>query len=605
VTVRALLCVCALLAGGLAPSLAYDRSAIDSRRVSAPAEELLRGHGLTKIARKDPVRAIQLLAELTGERAGDDPAVASTVAELAILAAKSRDASWSPERKLGAYLCAVEHVRPHAIAALANVPAEPPLVVTLHNHALARLVGNLQLVTSSPGEPVALDGPLGGYALQWERAKAPTWSAATHYLRPADEVRTERFRDRVTSTGLGAPLVAIRKGDIPTRVRPERGWFPSYEHFYPLTAVLDLERPKRGGPHATVRLIDPLVQERIKVDGRKVPVAADFTAQLAVLVETVERSGRSRGGIFRAAKYLDETALFLLEPPRRDKIPVVFVHGLKSQAATWADMFNVLRNDPEIRRRYQFWFFDYPTGVPFTYSATLLRRSLRHLTEDVFDGRSGDKLGRTVLIGHSMGGLVSRLQVTDAGTALWDALFTRPVAALELTEADAALAREVYHFDANPSVGRVVFIATPHRGSPVAAGVIGRMGASLVRLPPELREAAERVIEANREHLTPGAAERLRMPDGVETLDPDDVIVKALGGLPIARGLPFHSILGDKGDGDGKSSSDGVVPYWSSHLEGAASERIVPAGHRAHVHPEAIEEVRRILLVHLDGGRGR
>jgi hypothetical protein len=65
--------------------------------------------------------------------------------------------------------------------------------------------------------------------------------------------------------------------------------------------------------------------------------------------------------------------------------------------------------------------------------------------------------------------------------------------------------------------------------------------------------------------------------------------------LPIASGVPYHSIIGDRGKGDTPKSSDGVVPYWSSHLDGAQSELIVPSDHLALRNTEAIKEVERIL----------
>jgi hypothetical protein len=71
--------------------------------------------------------------------------------------------------------------------------------------------------------------------------------------------------------------------------------------------------------------------------------------------------------------------------------------------------------------------------------------------------------------------------------------------------------------------------------------------------------------------------------------------VKAINTIPITPGIPYHTIMGDRGKGDAPNSSDGVVPYWSSHMKGAQSELIVPSGHAAHQNPQAIEEVRRIL----------
>ena len=71
--------------------------------------------------------------------------------------------------------------------------------------------------------------------------------------------------------------------------------------------------------------------------------------------------------------------------------------------------------------------------------------------------------------------------------------------------------------------------------------------------------------------------------------------MKSIDKFPIAPSVPFHTIEGDRGRGDAPNSSDGVVPYWSSHLEGAQSEIVVPSNHSAHQNPKAIAEVRRIL----------
>jgi hypothetical protein len=63
-------------------------------------------------------------------------------------------------------------------------------------------------------------------------------------------------------------------------------------------------------------------------------------------------------------------------------------------------------------------------------------------------------------------------------------------------------------------------------------------------------------------------------------------------------GVPYHTIIGDRGRGDSPNSSDGTVPYWSSHMQGAATEDIVPSNHSAHQDPHAIAEVLRILKSH-------
>ena len=63
--------------------------------------------------------------------------------------------------------------------------------------------------------------------------------------------------------------------------------------------------------------------------------------------------------------------------------------------------------------------------------------------------------------------------------------------------------------------------------------------------------------------------------------------------------VPYHSVIGDRGKGDTPNSSDGVVPYWSSHLDGARSELIVPGPHGAYSLPPTIAELKRIFKLHL------
>jgi hypothetical protein len=73
--------------------------------------------------------------------------------------------------------------------------------------------------------------------------------------------------------------------------------------------------------------------------------------------------------------------------------------------------------------------------------------------------------------------------------------------------------------------------------------------------------------------------------------------------LPLPKDVPYHSIIGDRGRGDTPNSSDGVVAYWSSHVDAAKSEKIVPSSRSANQNPEGIAEVERILKQHL-GSKG-
>jgi len=266
---------------------------------------------------------------------------------------------------------------------------------------------------------------------------------------------------------------------------------------------------------------------------------------------------------------------------------VIFVHGLQETAASWTPMLDTLRNDPWIRGHYQFWFFSYPSGYPYPYSAALFRQDL-----DGID-RAFPNHKRVVLIGHSMGGMICRLMITDAGDKIWRTFFATPPAKTPLASDTRKLLEESLVFNRRPDVQRVIFISTPHRGSKLASGWIGRIGAALVRTPRPFTS----VYTSTKPLLVsdPAARTLKRMPNSVDTLEPNDRFVQAVDKLPMTRGIPYHSIMGDRGRGDTPNSSDGVVPYWSSHLAGAQSELIVNSDHGAQYNPQAIREVARIL----------
>ncbi len=155
--------------------------------------------------------------------------------------------------------------------------------------------------------------------------------------------------------------------------------------------------------------------------------------------------------------------------------------------------------------------------------------------------------------------------------------------------------KEALIFQPRRDVARAIFITTPHRGSMVAKGPIGRIASSLIRQPAQFLQLGTEVMQASVVRQEPGVLKLERMPNSIDTLAPNDAFVQAMNTLPLASGIPLHSIIGDRGRGDTPRSSDGVVPYWSSHVEGAESEAIVPSDHNANRHPTGIAEVSRIL----------
>jgi len=194
-----------------------------------------------------------------------------------------------------------------------------------------------------------------------------------------------------------------------------------------------------------------------------------------------------------------------------------------------------------------------------------------------------------------MGGCISRLLITDTGEELWMKLFNKPPEQVPLSPEGRRLFTEALIFRHRPEVGRVIFISAPLRGSDLASNWLGRIGSSLVRAPSTLLSAGNDVLKFTT--FRSGDLKLKRIPNSVDTLAPNNRFVKAINTIPITPGIPYHTIMGDRGRGDAPNSSDGVVPYWSSHMDGAQSELIVPSAHPAHQNPQAIKEVRRILAL--------
>jgi pimeloyl-ACP methyl ester carboxylesterase len=291
--------------------------------------------------------------------------------------------------------------------------------------------------------------------------------------------------------------------------------------------------------------------------------------------------------VLNPEKYAQSAAIERLQPFSPNKTVVLVIHGLKDSQATWTPMINKLRGDPVIRKHYQFWFYSYPTGYPFAYSAAILREELDEVEEQF------PKLKPMVVIGHSMGGCISRLLLTDSGDQLWMKIFGRPPDEVPLSPKTREYFRQELFFRHRPEIGRVIFIASPLRGSNMATGLIGGLATLLIREPTLSSEASQemlRVTNMREEELKPK-----RRANSVDSLSPKSRFLNALNTIPMTPRVPYHTIIGDRGRGDSPNSSDGVVPYWSSHMDGAKTEDIVPSDHNAHQNPQAIEDVLRIL----------
>ena len=485
-----------------------------------------------------------------------------------------------PTRALGGYLASARIASLRLDRQPNDVPARD-----LYNFAVSRCV---EVIENAPLDPwsrsLTASGPDGEYILTTVRRPGPDRNPANYNLIPADEliVGGTFFDRRVTVEGIGAPVVAIGREEKPDF----RKALTSRRLYGGVTAIIRFENRQ-----AHLDLLDPFATKRVTVAGKQMPVAADFTAPLAVGLtrERPEKLGLTR--LLSPGKYADTARLTRLQPYDPNRIPIIFVHGLQDTPASWVPLINALRDDVEIRRRYQLWVYSYPSGYPYPYSAALFREELDAVSR-AFPDRKG-----IVLIGHSMGGMISRLMVTDAGEKIWRDYFGKAPAQTNIPKESKKLLEKALIFNHRPDVRRVIFISTPHRGSLMASNWIGRIGTKLVKTPFFLATIPVRVVNAAMVPDTTSGQIK-RMPNSIDTLSPDNRFVREIDKFPLTPSIPYHSIIGDRGKGDTPNSSDGVVPYWSSHLDGAQSELIVPSNHSAPRNPQAIAEVRRILTTY-------
>ena len=450
-----------------------------------------------------------------------------------------------------------------------------------YNESVAELV---VLLGESGGDdfwnrPMTLPGASRSYELHFEKGTASgAWDPGGFTrLIPAAEVRPQYPDLRNDGTGIGAAMVGVHAPNPLPRFYPPQGMAA------PVTVVVGFE-----GNKATLTLLDPVRNPVWKGDTPVGPLTADpFAALDWYRKEPVWWSGLM--GAIHVSKYMSQTGLYMLQPYDSRRIPLVFVHGLISTPQIWREVINGIESDPSLRGKYQYMAFRYPTGNPPGYSALRLREELQKF------GELHPDAPEYVLVGHSMGGIVSRMQAITVTRKSWDIIGKAEADTFFSIVKSGSVGDRATTYQANPKIGRLVFICTPHRGSKMAISTFGDFCKRLIALPadvsgPLLGTAGNAIAVISG---SPG-----RLPNSITGLSPNSPSLKVIDSIPLK--IPYHSIIGDRGRGDSPNSSDGVVEYWSSHLPGAESERIVPGPHGSHALPETIEEIRRILHLHLN-----
>jgi len=407
------------------------------------------------------------------------------------------------------------------------------------------------------------------------------------------------MRHQFRTCGLGVPVIGTRCVDPVHPTEMDEQFFPRRLRI----AATVLATPGGGLAGGAYRLSplglvfhDPFRVGSAQAGGRALPLAVDRSTHLALQASQDRLPAQAIRGVFASEFGPEiEPGLFMLRPYAPGKIPLVFVHGLAASPVAFVQAINQFQNDPELSARYQFWVFLYPTGRTIVLSALRLRTALGRA--DAAYG-SDPAFHQMVIVGHSMGGILTHMVVSDSGREVWDGAFNVSPELMRASPPTRAMLDQLLFYHPLPYVRRVVFIATPHRGSRLANSVVGRFFSSRVRSPLDQAAQIAELEALNGPGVFKDENFRGASINAIGELRVDSPLLLAVGRLPVAPGVVYHTIAFRLA---GHAPGDLLVPLWSAHLDGAASEAIFPGFHGSEQSPAALGQMRRILLEHLAG----
>jgi pimeloyl-ACP methyl ester carboxylesterase len=568
------------------------RSATTTGEPSWPTRNVLLEQGRLAEFEERPEEALAGLHK-TMVATGGDPDLLFALAELSFLHGQT---AAKPGYRMAAAIYAYAFLFPEGSgSAPGRFDPRLRLAADLYNWAL------MAAFASEDGAEVIPRGgtfelPFGKIEVAFDPASLRAGDRELHRFIPISELEMHGLAMRYRWPGLGAPLAASSR--LSDASKPGRDMVAPRMQV-PVTALLRLPGARRalvqGEPVAgRLELILPWDAESVTIAGEEVPLenqpsaalALTFTGAPIMEVEMFGFLGRV-SGLFR-----DRPPLVSTTPYRPGLIPVVFVHGTASSVVRWAEMFNRLQADPELRKRYQFWFFQYDSGNPIVLSALRLREALGAAVARLDPEGKDAALRRMVLIGHSQGGLLVKMQAISSGDRLWNAASKKPFDEMVLSDKTRDLLRRGMFVEPVPEVSRVVFICTPHRGSFVAGrSIIANVTRKMLSLPFALTGVAADLAR------NPSTASMV-IPSAVDNMSPRHHFIRALQEIPVTSSIPVNSIVAVDGDGPVEEGDDGVVKYSSAHITPVESELVVNSNHSTQGNPHTIEEVRRILRLH-------
>lgn len=572
---------------------------------------LLRHYALLDVYKRDQEECLVQLQELAMDEKGAEKIYA--ISELAYIIGKQAERAHREGQALDMYTVSVSNAYLYLFCPELDVsrnPYDPQFrgACDLYNAALE---STLSMVSKQgklrPGNSYRITTSKKDYDVQVV-SRGKWHDEDFDELKFCSELKVNVLQTANVNYGVGVPMIAVRKSHA--NESPIEKFYPEGLSF-PVTALLRVTSPtvhtSRDSQHrhpCVLELHDPLESTDIELNARKVPLQSDLSTPLAFFLDNPKfrEQTDSTLGLRDPHKTEKLRGIYMLEPYDPNRIPVVMVHGLWSSPLTWMPMFNDLRSFQELRRNYQFWFYQYPTGQPFWISATQMRSDLFELRRTLDPNAIHPVLDQMVLVGHSMGGLVSRLQTLESGEEFWRILSDEPFEKVKGEETERQRLAAALFFHPNNSIKRVVTIGTPHRGSNYSNDYTRWVGRKLIKLPSSITDIGNSLIRQNPNLFR--NTELVTTSTSIDSLSPESPIFPTMLRARRAPWVKYHNIVGvvHKSSWFGGEAilSDGVVEVESAHMDDVASEIMVEAKHQdIHTKPRAILEVRSILVEHL------
>ncbi len=592
-------CVTPIGADRVSPRQAYQNlheNALNSGRYSADTLRVLNRYGLVEAFKKNPDATLGILQTIACT--DDRRDLVYALSELNYFNADCQSRSVKPgvpKRARDSYFASAIYAYLYLLGESKDARPNPfdlriRTAGDLYNRGLALgLMVNTNAIVELAGGP--RQTPPGVVDVRFTQPGFPWNLDLIRRFYSADEFVVRGLSARNRDSGLGAPLIAVtdRFGKFKESASVPATVF--------LRVSGDVRDWSAGKLTATLELYSAFDTAQVEVNGRQVPLQTDTTAPIALELNNSPIWSLGVAQFF-SAELQNKTGIRRMEPYTPGQIPVVFVHGTASSPVWWAEMWNTLNADPVLRKHYQFWMFNYASGKPITISAGILRNDLMDQVKMLDPDDKDPALRHMVIIGHSQGGLLAKLTATDTGDKLWRLVSKTNIDDLNIDEETRGLLRSNFFFKPLPCVSRVVFIATPHRGSYQNTRLVQKILNWFIELPSDIREASANLMKLNGTLNLPPSL-RKGVPSSLNGMATDNPFMLTLADIPVAPGIKCNSIIAIKGNDQPPNGADGVVKYTSAHVDYAESEFIVRSGHSCQMNPLTIEEVRRILLENL------